>query len=219
MKIILGYIITYCWVFLTLGLAAVARKIPGTDEEIGRKIVHCLAAFAFFPMMYFFGSSIHLIIPPLTFVALNYLSVKKDLFSMMERHDDEKKSYGTVYYALSMALMAAAVAFIDDKLMLPFGAGMLCMALGDGFAPFFGRIKKGNHETFGGRTLYGSISVFAISLIVIFVFKYAFGMSVPGYGVVTGAFCACILELFAVKGLDNITLPIGVCIVCRLFMI
>ena len=40
MKIALGYILTFGWVFLVLGLTLVLKRRTGADDELTRKIVH-----------------------------------------------------------------------------------------------------------------------------------------------------------------------------------
>ncbi|MCC8048995.1 MAG: hypothetical protein LIO52_07905 [Oscillospiraceae bacterium] len=218
MKIALGYIITYLWVFAVLGISALVKKLFHAGDEASRKVVHVLSAFAWMPMYICFGATWHLLIPPATFIVINYISVQTDLLPMMERHDGEK-SYGTVFYAVSMTVLAAAT-LADSRFMLPFGAGMLCMALGDGLAPLFGSIKKGNRPIFGEkRTLYGSLSVFALSSIVVAVFTYGLGMPLQFYQVLLVGVFAAVMEAVGVNGADNLTLPLGVGLLSWLFAI
>ncbi|MGN1003024.1 MAG: diacylglycerol/polyprenol kinase family protein [Oscillospiraceae bacterium] len=209
MKILLGYILTYGWVFLVLGLTQLIKAKTHAGDEVSRKIVHICVAFAWLPMVLCFGASWHLVLPPLTFVALNYVSARKNLFSAMERSDKAKQSYGTVWYAVSMSVMAAVSALYEPALPA-YGVGLFCMALGDGFAPSLGAIQKGNRTLFRGRTLYGSIGVFVISLAVTAVMTLAFAMPLAPWQVLVIALGAAALELVSTSGLDNITLPLGV---------
>ena len=57
MKIALGYILTFGWVFLVLGLTLVLKRRTGADDELTRKIVHVGVAFAWVPMYFCFGAS------------------------------------------------------------------------------------------------------------------------------------------------------------------
>ena len=219
MNILLGYIIVFGWVFLSLGAAALAKKCLKAGEEAARKIVHISVAFTWFPMYFFFGTSWHLPIPTAVFVVLNYISCRKNIFSMMERTDAEKQSYGTVFYALSMTIMAVC-ACIDSRLMTPYGIAALCMALGDGFAPIFGGIKKGNRNFFGGkRSLYGCISVFLICGIVVSFMSAFFGLGLEWWNILIIAWGATIFEIVGVKGTDNLTLPLGVFILLCIFVL
>ena len=210
MKILLGYILTFGWVFLMLGLTLVLKKATHADDEISRKIIHVSVAFAWIPMYLCFGTSWHLIVPPACFIVLNYISYKKDLFTAMERSDKSKQSPGTVYYAVSMSFMAL-VSVCHAPCMPCYAAGLFCMALGDGFAPIFGSIKKGNRKLFKtSRTLYGSLSVFVICFLVILTLSRIFDLDLAVWKLLLVALEATVMELCGVSGLDNLTLPIGV---------
>lgn len=214
--ILIGYILTFGWVFLMLGLTMILKKATHADDEVSRKIIHISVAFAWIPMYVCFSTTWHLVIPPAVFIVLNYISYKKNLFSAMERQDESKKSLGTVYYALSMTVMAA-ISLLDSKAIVPYGVGLFCMALGDGFAPIFGSIRKGNRRILGTRTLYGSISVFCICLIVIACMTLIFSLPL-GFGkMLLIAAAATALELVGFHGFDNITLPLGVFLLTYLF--
>ena len=216
MKIALGYILTFGWVFLMLALTMVLKKVKHTDDELPRKIVHVSVAFAWIPMYLCFGASWHLVVPPAVFIVLNTISYRMGLFSGMERTDESKKSLGTVYYAISMTVMAIW-SVLAPECIVPYGVGLFCMAIGDGLAPLFGAIKKGNIRLFGSRTLFGSISVFVICLIVICVMSALFHLQLPFWKALVIALGAVACELVGMKGLDNLTLPLGVFLLTLLF--
>ena len=216
LKIILGYVLTFGWVFLVLGLTLVLKRKRGLSDEASRKLVHILVAFAWAPMVLCFGTTWHLAVPTAAFIVLNAISYRRDLFAAMERSDESKKSLGTVYYAVSMTVMAVWTVLLPE--LLPcYGAGLFCMALGDGLAPVFGAIQKGNRSLFGSRTLYGSLTVFCVSLAVLAVFNDAFAMGLAGRECLVTALAAVALELVGVKGYDNLTLPIGVFLLTGFF--
>ena len=218
MNIFLGYVTVFGWVFLTLAAAAVAKKL-GVSEEAGRKIVHVSVAFTWFFMYFFFGTSWHLPVPTAVFIVLNFVSVRKNIFSMMERSDAEERSYGTVYYALSLTVMALC-ACIEPRLMSCYGIAALCMALGDGFAPFFGRIGRGNRSFFGGkRSLYGCCAVFLICGAVVSIMAAFLGLGLDWWQILIVAWGATAFEVVGVKGTDNLTLPLGVFLLLALFVL
>ena len=217
MKILLGYILTFGWVFAVLGVAQAVKTLLHTGDEASRKVVHIGVSLAWIPMYFCFGRSFHLLIPPLVFVVLNYISCKKNIFSMMERSDAEKQSYGTVYYAVSMSVMAG-LSLLDGRFLLPYGTGLFCMAFGDGLAPCFGSLKSGNRRLFGSRrTLYGSISVLIVSFAVVALMRVFFSLPLGWGEMAAVAVCAAVMELVGVKGLDNFTLPLGVCLLTWAF--
>ena len=216
--ILLGYILTFRWVFLVLGLTLLLKKKTGADDEVSRKIVHILVAFAYLPMYFCFGATWHLLIPPAVFIVLNAVSYRRNLFSAMERTDESKKSLGTVYYAVSMTVMGALCVLVPRCLPC-YAMGVFCMALGDGFAPIFGAIRRGNRRLLGERTLYGTLSVFVISLAVAAAISAIFRMGLPAWALFVLALAAAALELIGSRGLDNLTLPLGVFLLSTLLML
>ena len=217
MRIFLGYLLTFGWVFLMLGLTMVLKKATNADAEVSRKIIHVSVAFAWIPMYLCFGTSWHLPVPTAVFILLNYISYKKNLFAAMERTDESKKSLGTVYYAISMTFMAVC-SVLRPACLIPYGVASFCMALGDGFAPMFGRIEKGNRTLLGSRTLYGSASVLVICFVGIVIMSTIFSLSLSLPQLLLTALAATLLELVGVRGLDNLTLPLGVFALLVLFL-
>ncbi len=216
--IALGYLLTFGWVFLMLGLTLALKKKTGADDEVSRKIVHVSVAFAYIPMYLFLRGTWHFIVPTAVFIVLNAVSYRKNLFAAMERTDESKKSLGTVYYAVSMTVMGALCVLVPRCLPC-YAMGVFCMALGDGFAPVFGAIRRGNRRLLGERTLYGTISVFVICLIVAIVISAIFRMGLPAWAIGLIALAAAALELIGSRGLDNLTLPLGVFLLSTLLML
>lgn len=216
--IALGYILTFGWVFLVLGLTLALKKKTGADDEVSRKIVHVCVAFAYIPMYFCFGSTWHLLIPPAVFIVLNAVSYRRGLFAAMERTDESKKSLGTVYYAVSMTVMAA-LCLAAPRCLPCYAMGLFCMAFGDGFAPIFGAIEKGNRRIFGQRTLYGSLSVLVLCLLVVLIVNGLFAMGLPFWSMLVIALAATVLELVSPRGIDNLTLPLGVFLLSTLLML
>ena len=207
--ILLGYILTFGWVFLVLGLTLLLKKKTGADDEVSRKIVHITVAFAYVPMYVCLRGTWHLAVPPAVFIVLNAVSYRRGTFAAMERTDASKKSLGTVYYAVSMTVMALLCVRVPRCLPC-YAMGLFCMALGDGFAPIFGAIRKGNRRLLGQRTLYGSLSIFVICLLVSIIVSAVFRMGLPVWCFPLLALAATALELVSGRGLDNLTLPLGV---------
>ncbi|MDE5539425.1 MAG: hypothetical protein K2J20_02940 [Bacilli bacterium] len=131
----------------------------------------------------------------------------------MERED--KKSKGTIYYALSFSILSLITYFHPE--FLPFyGIGCLTMSLGDGLAPFIGskfnRYQIGNtHKTFSG-----SLTIFLTCLLTSLIFNYFYtiGFSLIAYIVISTL--ATIFELLGGK-YDNLTLPLGTALISFIF--
>ncbi|MDD3164556.1 MAG: hypothetical protein PHS97_01710 [Oscillospiraceae bacterium] len=160
-------------------------------------------------------------IPPIAFIFMNYASYKLNIFASMERSADskDKASLGTVYYAVSMTVMAA-LSLLDARYLLCYGMGMFCMAFGDGLAPCFGSIKKGNHPLMHGkRSVYGSCSVLVVTAIVILTMTLLYSMPLKWFEILILALAAALLELIGIDGHDNLTLPIGTSALAYLFVV
>lgn len=203
--IIKGYIFTYLYIFLIIGFSTLIYK--DGKGNITRKIIHIGVAFYYFIAYKYFGSSIHVIIPPITFIIINYLSYKKELVKSME----EEKSPGTIYYAISVFILAL-ISYLKPDFYPYFGIGLMVMGLGDGLAPIFAGLIK-SKKIYKDKTLTGSLTVFVVSLIVVIVFNILFGLDLHIGKIIIISGCSLILELFGKKGLDNLTLPIGVALV------
>ena len=216
--IVLGYVLTFGWVFLILGATLLLKRKTGADDEVSRKIVHVAVAFAYIPMYFCLRGTWHFAVPTAVFIVLNAVSYHRGLFAAMERTDESKKSLGTVYYAVSMTVMAALCVRVPRCLPC-YAMGLFCMALGDGFAPIFGAIRKGNRRLLGERTLYGTLSVFVLCLLVAAVISGLFRMGLPFWAMGLIALAAAALELVSRRGLDNLTLPLGVFLLSTLLML
>lgn len=218
MRIFLGYLLTYIWIFLILGVTMALKKKSGAADETTRKIVHISVSLAWIIMVACFGTTWHLLIPPFTFIILNYASYKKDIFSGMERDQKDVASLGTVWYAVSMTVLAA-LSLLDSRFLPAYGIGLFCMAFGDGLAPMFGKLKKGNFFIIKGkRSFYGSLAVFAVSIIVCAVMTAVFSLPLTWYEIGIVGLAAAVLEIVGLKGLDNLTLPIGTAVISWLFI-
>lgn len=139
-KNITGIIVSYIFVFVVIISAKLVEK---KGKEASRKYIHITLSFWWVIVLVFFNNIWFAIIPPITFVILNYISVKKDLIKVMEREEEKKDGYGTVYYALSL-LILVIVTFIINKTELGL-VGVFTMGFGDGFAAIIGKkIKASN---------------------------------------------------------------------------
>jgi len=220
MKILLGYILVYTYLFGLLFVVDLLQKKTKCSIEVSRKLVHIFVSVTWIIMIHFFGYTWHLVVPPITFVILNYVSYKKDIFSAMERHDKKNNSMGTVYYPISV-LVLSVLTVIDNDFIAPYGIGLFCMAFGDGLAPFFGqRYKSYKFKIFNAnKTLFGTLTVFICSIIVVVIFSLYYSLPITLFEIFIVAISGTILELVGKKGIDNLLLPIGTAIVTYLLIL
>ena len=197
--ILKGYLFTFGYLFLVFIIAFMLYKY--NKKTLTRKFVHISVSFCYVIFYIYFKNSYHIIIPPAIFVILNYLSYKKDLFKPME----EDSSLGTVYYAISVLFMCI-VTYINKDFYYAFGIALFIMAFGDGFASIIGKRFK-SKKIYKNKTLYGSLTVFIISMLVIFIFKLIFNLNYDIIDIIVVGLISSFVELISQNGLDNILLP------------
>ena len=206
--VVTGYLLSFGYGVLCL-LAAFLLSRLGVRKEITRKLVHVFIGFEWVILYLFHGSTYHFLIVCLAFLALLLIAYKKNLLKMISSDGDNAP--GTVYYAVSMSLMALASLF-DSRFILPFGVAVFATSLGDGFAGLLGGlIKKHNPKIYKQKTLVGALANFVLSTATALAFMMIFedmGLT-PTHCLVIGALSVGI-ELISGFGFDNITLPLSV---------
>ena len=130
-----GYLLSVIYAIICLCLGFVLYKI-GVPKKITRKLVHILVGFEWIILYAYMGPSIHFLAVCLAFLIVLIVAYRKKFLPMIASDGDN--SPGTVYYAVAMSIMAAICLFVQD-MILPFGIGVLCTSLGDGFAGLAGQ--------------------------------------------------------------------------------
>jgi phytol kinase len=159
-------------------------------------------------MMFLSGENAiwYAIVPPITFILLNYYSYKTNLIKSMERSGNG--NLGTVYFPISLLIL---VIFTFGVINRPeIGAiGILVLGYGDGLAAVIGK-AYGKRKLVNNKSLEGSLTMLLASLIVVILI-----LLLTGYGLVTVLLVAVIIsiastliELYTPKGLDNLSVPL-----------
>lgn len=206
MNNILGIILSY--VFIAIIIVA-AKFFEKAGKEASRKFIHIMLSNWWFLAMYFFNNVIYASIVPLSFVVINYISYKKNLITVMEREEKEKDGLGTVYYALSLFILAIFTFGIIKKPEIGLCA-ILIMGYGDGLAAIIGRSIKSFPYKIGKtkKTIAGSATMLFISFVIVAIFLASTGADLWMLKAVLLAISVTILEAISIKGTDNITVPI-----------
>ena len=194
----------------TVLLTAVAvRQQWPTERELSRKIIHIGTGFII-PIAWFCNLSASLVIS---------LSAGITLLTAINRHwriipaveDIDRNSYGTVAYGVSITLLL--ILFWPDRADAV-TAGVLVMALGDGFAGLIGRRLDSARWTLMDQTksLIGTSVMAGISCLVLTMLSFYSGTAVEPLRLVSMTIIAVILEQFSFFGIDNLTVPIVISI-------
>ena len=205
---LIGLIVSYIYVFSIIGISEGLRKWRGYSVDFTRKFVHIGVGMWAFGTVLLFENKVFAIIPPLSFVLINYISYRRETFKAMET--GERGQLGTVYFPI--AFSAAIWIFWDNPVILV--ACLMPMTWGDAFAAVIGqRYGRREYSVFGStRTLEGSLTMFLVSLIAtaIPLLMFSMGRIMPGEALLVSAITALgatAAEAVSPHGTDNLTVP------------
>ena len=158
-------IISYVYVFAMIGIGEGLRKLlgqakPGTySTEFTRKLIHISVGLWAFGTVLLFENWYFAIIPPLSFVVLNYISYRLELFRSVET--GEKGNLGTVYFPISFAIILCLFWNRPNLLV----ASLMPMTWGDALAAILGRrYGQRKYSVLGfTRSVEGSLAMFLFS--------------------------------------------------------
>jgi len=202
----LALVASYVYVFLILAIGEALRRlrIPVT---ITRKVVHIGVGMWVVGTVLLFEERWAAIIPPLTFVVINALSYRRQIFRSMETQD--RQNLGTVYFPLAFAIVIA-VFWAKPAVVV---AGLMPMVWGDPLAAVVGR-RTGRHPyTLAGftKSWEGTLTMAVVSTLAVGLALAAWGLDgamMAGAAIATGL-VAALVEGISVFGLDNLTVPLA----------
>lgn len=208
-------LISYAFVFAIILIATGARKIFQVSPEISRKIIHIGVGNWIFVALYCFQDWYFALIPPVSFVFINYLSYRYSILKAMELDD---KNPGTIYYALSLTILTILVFFQKPFFIFPF-TGILVMTWGDGMAAVIGQRWPGKILR-PGKSLGGSLAFTGFSWVAVVIYLILFSPLAPVLILSVSLLIALIgagIEFLSPKNYDNLTVPITIGLIGLIF--
>ena len=204
---LIALLASYVYVFAAiLAGELLGRFVFHGSTAFTRKFVHVGVGMWVVGTALLFTNRWIAIIPPLTFIIINYMSYRKDIFKAMSTKD--KRNLGTVYFPISFALI---ILIFWSKLPVVV-AGLMPMTWGDALAAVIGQ-RWGKHRfTVLGSTKSweGSVAMVVASFVSVFItlaaYKVALGAAALDALIVAAA--ATVVELLTPLGLDNLTVPL-----------
>ena len=205
------FAIILAYIFSILLVSIVFKKFYEGSREIVRKIIHIgigpLIPIALYlkidqnSALIFTG-----IISIMILINYNY-----KLVPTIE--DVERKSYGTIFYCLSLSILIWLFWNKDPYALI---AGFFIMTFGDGLAGLIGKsFHSKNWIIFKQKkSLFGTMTMFFTSVIVVYSIGYAqqnsFSFNLNYFAI---GFLVTFLEQFSIFGIDNFIVPIlsGLC--------
>lgn len=212
MNNILAVVLSFVYVFAVIGVAEGLRRAFGLPVEFTRKVVHIGVGMWAFGTAALFTDKWFAVIPPVAFIALNYISYRRNVFAAMEVAD--KSNLGTVYFPIAFAAIILLFFDLSKALMV---ALLMPMTWGDAFAAILGR-RFGRHRYAvfdrgavrgASRSLEGSAAMFIFSFLSAAITLAIFGTPLDAailFGVVLALF-ATVVEAISPAGLDNLLVP------------
>jgi len=200
-------LLSYIYLFGTLGAAEALRRRRGYPVDFTRKVVHIAAGMTVWLLLLFEHRPIGLI-PPVSFIFINALSYWKGTFQSMET--GERSNLGTIYFPLSFSILAWLL--WDQRALLV--AAIMPMTWGDAMAAVVGqRWGRRRYQILGSsRSLEGSLTFLtsawiatALPLLVLPGSPWA-GWAAAWVGLKV-ALGAAIVEGLTPWQLDNLTVP------------
>ena len=201
-----GYVVAVLYGALCLALSQVAYSL-GMPKKYTRKLVHITVGLEWVILYIFCGPTWHSLVICLAFTALLLLSYFKGLLPMILSDGDN--SPGTVYYGVSMSVLALTCLFLPD-MMLPFGIAVLCTSFGDGFAGVVGQaVTKFNPKLLANKTVLGTLTNLLVSFFGTWIFSVVMSFEISVLDCLYIALFSVVLELVTPYGLDNVAVPLG----------
>lgn len=213
--ILKGYLFGISYAAICLILSFILYKL-GLPKRYTRKAVHILVGFEWVILYHYMGAGIHFLAVCILFLLLLTVAYKGRMMPMISSESDNAP--GTVYYAIAMTGVAAVGCFIPE-VMLPFGIGVFATSVGDGFAGVVGQsIKKGNPKIYGEKTLFGSLTNFALTTASAYLISALYLMEIGILNCLVIGILSMGLELITPYGLDNVSITWSVSALAYSFM-
>jgi len=193
----------YAYVALVLALGERIRTWRGYPVEFTRKVIHIGVGMwaVFTPLV--FADAAWAVVPPLSFVVVNYLSLRLKIFKAMERDDG---GLGTVYFPITFSLLV----YLFWDMPAVFVGGIMVMTWGDALAAVVGRAwGRRKYVLLGAtRSLEGSLTMFLVSFLAVAVTLLGFGVEGILVPALVTALAGTAVEAVSVGGTDNLTVPV-----------
>ena len=203
----------FAYLTLLVILAEALSRLLTNDPELSRKIVHIGSGNVILLAWWLNISRTVIVSAAIIAAAIALLSYIIPILPSIESVG--RKSFGTLFYAISMGVLAAS--FWQDSPQYAV-IGILVMAWGDGMAAIIGQ-RFGKHKYQVGqitKSWEGSLAMMIVALIVTSVILLSVGGNSWQIWLISAAVAvaATISEAFSKLGLDNLTVPLVSAFLC-----
>ena len=200
----LNFIFILIYIFIIFFISIIYKRFNPKNKEALRKIIH-IGIGPLIPLAKFLDVNQTSALCFTGIVSLlTFINYQSKLFPTIE--DVDRKSYGTLFYCLSLFILIYLYWNKDPTSVF---AGFFIMTFGDGFAGLIGKNFQSKSWFFFNqkKSLFGTMTMFITSLIVIFSLSYFQKYSL-NINIFVIAFISTVIEQFSIFGLDNFFVPI-----------
>ncbi len=193
------------YLFSIFLISIAIKNYNENNREIVRKIIH-IGIGPLIPIAQFLKIDQNSALIFTGIVSLMvFINYTYKLFPTIE--DVERKSYGTLFYCLSLFILIYLFWNKDPYALI---TGFFLMTFGDGLAGLIGKSFHSKSWIFfkQKKSLFGTTTMFLTSLIVVCSIGYSQQNSF-NLNYFTIAFLATLLEQFSFFGIDNFIVPIS----------
>ena len=199
------FTIILLYLFSIFLISIIFKKYNENSKEIVRKIIH-IGIGPLIPIAQFLKIDQNSALIFTGIVSLMvFINYTYKLFPTIE--DVERKSYGTIFYCLSLFIL---IWLFWDKDPYALITGFFIMTFGDGLAGLIGKSFNSKSWFFlkQKKSLLGTMTMFLTSLIVVSLIGYT-QQNILNSNYFAIALLATVLEQFSYIGIDNFIVPIS----------
>ena len=195
------------WMALVLSTAVLCRRVLPEQKELSRKIVH-IGTGPVVPLAWWLQLPAWVAVPAaLSVTIITAINHRWRLLPAVE--DIDRHSYGTVAYGLAITLLL--ILFWPEQAIAAC-AGVLVMALGDGFA---GLVGRGLHSPTWSlwqqrKSVAGTLTMALVTAAVLTMLVLVSDSAFQPIRVLIVCVLAVGLEQLSRWGIDNLSVPIAV---------
>jgi phytol kinase len=202
-----GPLIIVIWLVFVVGLALISRQIWPQQKELNRKVIH-IGTGAVVPLAWLFEIPSVIAIPCAAVITL-ITAINHQWRFIAAIEEVDRKSYGTIAYGFAITVLLMLFwPHRPDAVT----AGVLVMALGDGLAGLVGRQLKTPKWIIFEQTksIAGTLTMAVVSILVLIILSTITNQIVFAPVAIAIALGATGLEQISMRGIDNLTVPLGV---------
>ena len=203
------------WLVFVVGLALISRQLWPQQKELGRKVIH-IGTGAVVPLAWLFEIPSVIAIPCAAVITL-ITAINHQWRFIAAIEEVDRNSYGTIAYGLAITILL--VLFWPDRPDAA-TAGVLVMALGDGLAGLIGRQLKTPQWVIFEQTksIAGTTTMAVVSMLVLIIMSTITNQIISAPIAIAIALGATGLEQISMRGVDNLTVPLGVGLAWSVFI-